>query len=72
MTSYTPASICTHHDDGCLITPDRAAELLGVHPKTVSVYADRGSLFVTRTVGGHRRYCETEVRQLKLELEDGS
>lgn len=51
-----------------LLTPDRAAELLGVTPRTVARWADRGQLWCTRTVGGDRRYDEVEVKQLAREL----
>lgn len=38
-----------------------AAELLGVHPSTVRIWADKGLLPVYRTKGGHRRFKRGEV-----------
>jgi excisionase family DNA binding protein len=38
-----------------------AADLLGVHPRTVRIWSDKGLLPVYRTKGGHRRYKHSEV-----------
>ncbi len=35
-----------------------------VDPKTVTRWAKSGKLSSIRTLGGHRRYRETEVREL--------
>lgn len=43
------------------LTPSEAAELLGVHPRTLSRWEQAGQLHVIRTVGGHRRYRRAEV-----------
>jgi len=40
------------------------AQLLRVSPKTVTRWAKEGKLPFLRTVGGHRRYPETEIRAL--------
>ena len=40
------------------------AELLHVTPKTVSRWAHEGKLPCLRTLGGHRRYPEKEIRAL--------
>lgn len=37
------------------------ASMLGVHPSTVRNWADRGSLPVHRTQGGHRRFRRSEI-----------
>lgn len=52
-----------------LITPDEAAELLGVTPKTLARWADDGRLWRTFTAGGQRRYDRDDVKRLKVELE---
>jgi excisionase family DNA binding protein len=44
------------------------AQLLRVSPKTVSRWAKEGKLPFLRTVGGHRRYPETEIRALLAAL----
>jgi excisionase family DNA binding protein len=38
-----------------------AAELLGVHPSTVRLWADGGKIPVHRTNGGHRRFLRSEM-----------
>ena len=40
------------------------AELLHVSPKTVSRWAKEGKLPFLKTLGGHRRYPEAEIRDL--------
>jgi excisionase family DNA binding protein len=42
----------------------QVAELLQVSPKTVSRWAQEGRLPYLRTLGGHRRYPEVEIRAL--------
>lgn len=37
------------------------AELLGVHPSTVRLWSDKGTLPVHKTQGGHRRYRRGEI-----------
>jgi excisionase family DNA binding protein len=51
-----------------LMTPKEVAQAFRVDVKTISRWADRGSLTVVRTLGGHRRYLTAEVRQLQSEL----
>jgi len=47
-----------------LITRREAAELFGVHPKTIARWADAGKLTIHRTLGGQRRYVRSEVEGL--------
>lgn len=49
-----------------LLTPSEVAAALHVNPKTVARWAKSGKLSSIRTVGGHRRFRETEVRALML------
>ena len=44
-----------------LLTP---AAMFRVDPKTVTRWAKAGKLSSIRTLGGHRRYRESEVRDL--------
>jgi len=44
------------------------AGLLHVSPKTVSRWAQEGKLPFLRTLGGHRRYPDTEIRALVDQL----
>jgi excisionase family DNA binding protein len=47
-----------------LLTPSEVANLFRVDPKTVTRWARAGKLSSIRTLGGHRRYRESEVRDL--------
>lgn len=47
-----------------LLTPAEVAQLFRVDPKTVTRWAKAGKLTALRTLGGHRRYREAEVRAL--------
>lgn len=51
-------------EDDRLLTPAEVAALFRVDPKTVSRWAKAGKLASIRTLGGHRRYYESEVRNL--------
>jgi excisionase family DNA binding protein len=44
------------------------ADLLHVSPKTVSRWAKEGKLPFMKTLGGHRRYPEAQIRKLVNEL----
>jgi excisionase family DNA binding protein len=45
-----------------LLTPGEVAALFRVDPKTVTRWAKAGKLHAIRTLGGHRRFRESEVR----------
>jgi len=47
-----------------LLTPSEVATMFRVDPKTVTRWAKAGKLTSIRTLGGHRRYRENEVRAL--------
>ena len=51
-------------DAETLLTPAEVAALFRVDPKTVTRWAKAGKLTSIRTLGGHRRYLESEVRRL--------
>ncbi len=57
MTARTP-------DAEPLLTPAEVATMFRVDPKTVTRWAKAGKLSAVRTLGGHRRYRESEVRSL--------
>jgi excisionase family DNA binding protein len=64
----------------CVSTPTKprylrtaqVAELLSVSPKTVSRWAQEGRLPYLRTLGGHRRYPDAEIRALLQRLSEPS
>jgi excisionase family DNA binding protein len=47
-----------------LLTPAEVAALFRVDPKTVTRWARSGKLPALRTLGGHRRFLESDVRAL--------
>ena len=47
-----------------LLTPSEVAALFRVDPKTVTRWAKAVKLTSIRTLGGHRRYRESEVKAL--------
>ena len=47
-----------------LLTPAEVAARFRVDPKTVTRWAKAGKLTSIRTLGGHRRYRESEVQAL--------
>lgn len=51
-------------ESGRLLTPAEVADMFRVDPKTVTRWAKAGKLSSIRTVGGHRRYSEAEVKAL--------
>ena len=57
MTARTP-------DAEPLLTPAEVATMFRVDPKTVTRWAKAGKLSAIRTLGGHRRYREAEVKEL--------
>ena len=59
-------------DAEILLTPREVAELFGVDPKTVTRWAKAGKLTSIRTLGGHRRYRENEVKALLKSLPGNS
>jgi len=66
-TSSTPTSAVPDTTaPGALLTPSEVAAMFRVDPKTVTRWAKAGKISAIRTLGGHRRFHETEVRQLLL------
>ena len=57
MTTRTPEA-------EALLTPAEVASMFRVDPKTVTRWAKAGKLTSIRTLGGHRRYREAEVKAL--------
>ncbi|WP_372595359.1 BldC family transcriptional regulator [Actinotalea sp.] len=46
------------------MTPAEVASLFRVDPKTVSRWANAGKITTVRTLGGHRRFSQREIRGL--------
>ncbi len=60
MSSPDIPSQVPHHEDEWL-SLSQAAEMLGMHPATVRLWADRNELPSRRTNGGHRRFRRTDI-----------
>ena len=58
MSTYRPV------EQEVLLTPAEVAKLFRVDPKTVTRWAKAGKLTAIRTLGGHRRYRQSEVQNL--------
>ena len=52
-----------------LLTPAEVAALFRVNPKTVTRWARAGKITAIRTLGGHRRFRASEIRQYLAEAE---
>ena len=59
-------------DHDVLLTPAEVASLFRVDPTTVTRWAKSGKLTSIRTLGGHRRYKESEVKVLLLKTTSNS
>jgi excisionase family DNA binding protein len=47
-----------------LITPKKAAEILGVLPNTIRNWERDNKISAIKTLGGHRRYHLDEIKKL--------
>jgi len=61
-----------HDEDDALLTPAEVARMFRVSPKTVTRWARAGKLTAMRTLGGHRRFRASEVRDLLGRVEEAS
>ena len=57
-------------DDDALLTPSEVAAMFRVNPKTVTRWARAGKISAIRTLGGHRRFRASEIRQFLEQTED--
>jgi excisionase family DNA binding protein len=47
-----------------LLTPAEVAKIFRVDPKTVTRWAKAGKITAVRTLGGHRRYRQSEIQAI--------
>jgi excisionase family DNA binding protein len=59
-----------HDDDDALLTPSEVAAMFRVNPKTVTRWARAGKISAIRTLGGHRRFRASEIRQFLEQVEE--
>ena len=55
-----------------LLTPKEVAVRCHVNPKTVTRWAKAGKLTAIRTLGGHRRYRESEILERLREYKEST
>jgi excisionase family DNA binding protein len=67
MTYNPPSPPAPRDGSDLLYTPAEVAAIFRVDPKTVTRWAAAGRITSTRTPGGHRRYCKSEVDRLLAE-----
>ena len=72
MPTNSQGAIKMNSDHEVLLTPAEVASLFRVDPKTVTRWAKSGKLTSIRTLGGHRRYKESEVKALLLKTTSNS
>jgi excisionase family DNA binding protein len=58
-------------DGDKLLPPAEVARLFGVDPRTIGEWARAGKIGFRLTLGGKRRYFESEVRAL-IAVQDGA
>ena len=61
-------TVTTSANSERLLTPGEVAALFRVDPKTVTRWASAGRIGSIRTPGGHRRFRESEVREMLADL----
>jgi excisionase family DNA binding protein len=59
-------------DSPSYLLTTEVADILHVSPKTVSRWAKEGKLPFLKTLGGHHRYPEAEIRELANQLREES
>lgn len=64
MITEPTAQAGTPNQPEALLTPAEVAAMFRVDPKTVTRWAKAKKISSIRTLGGHRRYKESEIRAL--------
>ena len=55
-----------------LLTPSEVAQMFRVNPKTVTRWARAGKISAIRTLGGHRRFRESEIRKFLEQVDEAT
>ncbi|HEY7104789.1 MAG TPA: BldC family transcriptional regulator [Acidimicrobiia bacterium] len=55
-----------------LLTPSEVAAMFRVNPKTVTRWARAGKISAIRTLGGHRRFRASEIRQFLEQVDEST
>ena len=61
--------VADSNSDDRLLTPAEVAQMFRVNPKTVTRWARAGKITAIRTLGGHRRFRQSEIRRCLEQME---
>lgn len=64
--------MATNYDEEALLTPSEVAAMFRVNPKTVTRWARSGKISAIRTLGGHRRFKASEIKDFLAQVEEES
>lgn len=64
--------MATNYDEEALLTPSEVAAMFRVNPKTVTRWARSGKISAIRTLGGHRRFKASEIKNFLAQVEEES
>lgn len=67
-----PVDSIRQRENDRLIQPQEAGSMFGVSAKTLRRWHARGLISARRTLGGQRRYWESEVRARAAELDEAA
>ncbi len=62
--------MATNYDEEALLTPSEVAAMFRVNPKTVTRWARSGKISAIRTLGGHRRFKASEIKEFLAQVEE--
>ncbi|HMS25586.1 MAG TPA: BldC family transcriptional regulator [Acidimicrobiia bacterium] len=62
--------MATNYDEEALLTPSEVAAMFRVNPKTVTRWARSGKISAIRTLGGHRRFKASEIKNFLAQVEE--
>lgn len=62
--------MATNYDEEALLTPSEVAAMFRVNPKTVTRWARSGKISAIRTLGGHRRFKASEIKDFLAQVEE--
>jgi len=60
--------MANNYDEEALLTPSEVAAMFRVNPKTVTRWARSGKISAIRTLGGHRRFKASEIKDFLAQV----
>lgn len=68
MTMIRKESTLLEEESGPVLLPVEVGRVFGVSPATVVRWAKRGRIPAIKTIGGHHRFRESDVRRVLAEM----